>query len=197
MASQTAAGIVYVVGNGESRKGINLDTLPRPVFGCNALYRDFQPDYLVAGDPAITEEIRASYRGNFVFVDKKQHFFQIETPIGSVAKRIPLPLVDNRISWYSGVAAAYLSAVMTSAKQVHLIGFDLYSQTGQYNNVYKDTPGYMPSDTVQDAAMNVDCHIRSFAGYVFSLLPDVRFYWHGAQLPQAWAQFKVTKEDRK
>ena len=37
---------VFAIGNGESRKSIDLNEL-RPhgiIYGCNALYRDFQPD---------------------------------------------------------------------------------------------------------------------------------------------------------
>ena len=50
---------VFVIGNGESRKGFDLEKL-RPygkIYGCNALYRDFAPDVLVAVDSAIMHEI--------------------------------------------------------------------------------------------------------------------------------------------
>jgi len=41
---------VFCLGNGESRKDVNLSAL-KPhgkIYGCNALYRDFTPDVLVA-----------------------------------------------------------------------------------------------------------------------------------------------------
>ena len=43
---------VFVLGNGESRKNINLDDLKTKgvVYGCNALYRDFTPDALICVD---------------------------------------------------------------------------------------------------------------------------------------------------
>ena len=44
----------FCIGNGESRKGFDLEQL-RPhgkIYGCNALYRDFTPDVLVAVDHA-------------------------------------------------------------------------------------------------------------------------------------------------
>ena len=44
---------VFAIGNGESRKPIDLNEL-RPhgiIYGCNGLYRDFQPDALVCVDP--------------------------------------------------------------------------------------------------------------------------------------------------
>ena len=50
-------GIAYIIGNGPSRKGLDLDTLEGTTFGCNALYRDYSPDYLVSGDSNIIKEI--------------------------------------------------------------------------------------------------------------------------------------------
>ena len=49
----------FFIGNGESRKGFDLEQL-RPhgkIYGCNALYRDFTPDVLVAVDHGICHEI--------------------------------------------------------------------------------------------------------------------------------------------
>ena len=47
----------YIIGNGPSRKGLDLDTLDGTTFGCNALYRDYRPDYLVSGDSKILKEM--------------------------------------------------------------------------------------------------------------------------------------------
>ena len=50
---------VFLIGNGESRKDFNLDLL-KPhgkIYGCNALYREFEPDYLIAVDPKMIVEI--------------------------------------------------------------------------------------------------------------------------------------------
>ena len=50
---------VFCIGNGESRKGFDLEAL-RPhgkIYGCNALYRDFTPDVLTAVDQGICHEI--------------------------------------------------------------------------------------------------------------------------------------------
>ena len=52
----------FIIGNGLSRKDFNLNRLVGQgcTFGCNALYRDFTPDYLVAIDDKIIEEITQS-----------------------------------------------------------------------------------------------------------------------------------------
>jgi hypothetical protein len=50
----------YIIGNGPSRKGLDLDTLDGTTFGCNALFRDYSPDYLVSGDSSILKELCAS-----------------------------------------------------------------------------------------------------------------------------------------
>jgi hypothetical protein len=49
----------FLIGNGESRKGLDLNTLkPKgKVFGCNAIYRDFTPDVLISVDHGIMHEI--------------------------------------------------------------------------------------------------------------------------------------------
>ena len=50
---------VFVIGNGESRKGFDLEKL-RPhgkIYGCNALYRDFTPDVITAVDMGIMHEV--------------------------------------------------------------------------------------------------------------------------------------------
>ena len=51
------ATTAYIIGNGPSRKDLDLDTLDGTIFGCNALFRDYPSDYLVSGDSTIIKEI--------------------------------------------------------------------------------------------------------------------------------------------
>ena len=46
---------IFVLGNGESRYGYNLEQFRQwgKIYGCNALYRDFQPDGLISTDWAM------------------------------------------------------------------------------------------------------------------------------------------------
>jgi len=64
---------VFCIGNGQSRKNYNLEKL-RPfgkIYGCNALYRDFTPDVLVAVDHGIMHEIYHSG-----YCEKKETWFR-------------------------------------------------------------------------------------------------------------------------
>ena len=53
----------FIIGNGTSRKSIDLHQLKKnsppgsKIYGCNALYREFEPDYLVAVDSKMIAEI--------------------------------------------------------------------------------------------------------------------------------------------
>lgn len=52
----------FVLGNGESRLQLNLQALKETgrIYGCNALYRNFEPDALIAVDGGMMHEIGVS-----------------------------------------------------------------------------------------------------------------------------------------
>ena len=52
----------FIIGNGESRRNFDLNDIKgvAPIYGCNALYRDFSPDWLVAVDEGVIDEINSS-----------------------------------------------------------------------------------------------------------------------------------------
>tara|TARA_Y100000996_G_C22488111_1_gene629027 strand:- start:300 stop:1010 length:711 start_codon:yes stop_codon:yes gene_type:complete len=58
--------MIFVIGNGSSRKNINLNILKQhgKVIGCNALYRDFTPDHLFTNDCEVLHEIISSQYTN-------------------------------------------------------------------------------------------------------------------------------------
>ena len=61
-----------VLGNGPSRHGLDLNSLSEhaAIYGCNALYRDYKPDFLFANDTnMIVEILQSGYRGKCVFFD--------------------------------------------------------------------------------------------------------------------------------
>ena len=56
------AELAFVLGNGESRKGIRIEDLKKhgTVYACNGVYRTERPDYLIAVDPKMIIEIGES-----------------------------------------------------------------------------------------------------------------------------------------
>ena len=78
---------VFCIGNGESRKDIDLSQF-RPhgkIYGCNALYRDFTPDVLTAVDDGMMHEIYQSG-----YCDKNETWFRNWTRIPGMAYELSL-----------------------------------------------------------------------------------------------------------
>ena len=123
--------IAFVLGNGKSRLGLNLESLKTAgkVFGCNALYRDFTPDVLVATDPGISKEIENSGypEYNEFFTRKPSH---------------PKSKTITKNYGYSSGPVAITIAALEGFQNIYLIGFDLIGIQGKHNNVYSGTPNY-------------------------------------------------------
>jgi hypothetical protein len=82
----------FCFGNGNSRKDLDLDKFKQhgTVIGCNAIYRDYNPDILVALDTGIAHEI---YRSGYVF--KNTTYLGYWTPI-------PIMVVDDLLNAETG-----------------------------------------------------------------------------------------------
>jgi hypothetical protein len=122
---------IFVLGNGRSRLGLDLDSLKSAgkVFGCNALYRDFTPDVLVATDPGISKEIELSgYPSDNIFYTRNPNHLN--------SRRI------TKNSGYSSGPIALTYAAMSEALSIYLIGFDLIGINNKHNNVYSSTNNY-------------------------------------------------------
>ena len=93
----------YVLGNGPSRAHINLDELRKDgiIYGCNALYRDFTPDYLFATDIGMIVDIfKDDYKGKCIFTDLDVtpiHFF--DTVFEGIKMSLP-PNLAIKIFYY-------------------------------------------------------------------------------------------------
>ena len=134
----------FVLGNGTSRKTINLNDLKHKgiIFGCNALYRDFSPHYLVAVDTKMILEInQAGY----------QHQHQVWTNRNKNFKKIKgLNFFQSDKGWSSGPTALHFAST-TDVEDIYILGFDfrgLPSGNGQYNkvnNLFSDTQNYKRS----------------------------------------------------
>jgi hypothetical protein len=106
-----------------------------PIYGCNALYRDFTPTVLVATDRPISTEIQNSGYA-------RKHRFYTRKPLAdSGALTVPKPYYG----FSSGPIAVALAA-HDGYGTIYLVGFDMGpSSTGRFNNVYADTEYYKRS----------------------------------------------------
>jgi hypothetical protein len=128
--------IAFVLGNGKSREGINLYSLKKygAIYGCNALYREFDPDVLVSTDLGISNEIQHSGW-------PKTHRHYTRKPFSDSGS---LELDPNYKGMSSGPNAVQL-AIADGFKEIYLLGFDLGSTHSHFNNVYADTKHYKKS----------------------------------------------------
>ena len=127
----------FIIGNGVSRQSVTLELL-RPlgkIYGCNALYRDFEPDVLVATDRPISAEIQNSgYPANNKFYTRK--------PVeGQGALKVP----HEYYGYSSGPLATGIAAI-DQHRLIYMIGFDMGPINSKFNNVYADTDFYRKSD---------------------------------------------------
>jgi hypothetical protein len=127
----------FVLGNGVSRQAVDLALL-RPlgkIYGCNALYRDFVPDVLVATDRPISAEIQNSgYAINNKFYTRKPTENQ-------GALKVP----HEYYGYSSGPLATGIAAI-DQHRVIYMIGFDMGPVNNRFNNVYADTDFYRKSD---------------------------------------------------
>jgi hypothetical protein len=123
----------FILGNGQSRLAVDLNKLMEvgTVFGCNGLYRDFTPHCLVATDRPIAEEIQNSGYA-------QKHRFHTRKPIESLGGKF---LVKEYKGFSSGPNAAAL-ALVDGHSDIYLIGMDLGTTNGMFNNIYAGTQFY-------------------------------------------------------
>lgn len=125
----------FIIGNGPSRKGFDLNLLKNhgTVFGCNALYRDFDPDYLVAIDEEIIKEIKASKFPKKRFIVPPE-IEQWEDPEYNPYRRFRSNAGVN----------AMLEAVKKGYKELYCLGFDFMIRDPKValGNLYDGTNAY-------------------------------------------------------
>ena len=127
----------FVIGNGISRGPVDLNQLKQygKIYGCNALYREFAPDVLVATDRPIATAIQES---GYALTNN----FYTRRPIeGFGAHRLP----EAYSGYSSGPNALGLAASQQNLK-IYMLGFDMGPATGNlFNNVYANTEFYKTS----------------------------------------------------
>lgn len=128
----------FVVGNGRSRLDIDLKILKEygKIYGCNALYREFDTDYLIAVDPKMIVEIeKTGYQlSHEVWTNPNAKY---KTFNGFKYFNPPL-------GWSSGPTALHMAS-SHKPTEVFIVGFDYTGIDGKVNNVYADTENYRKS----------------------------------------------------
>ena len=136
--------VAHVIGNGESRRKFELRHLAEvhggllakemgQTYGCNALYRDFSPDFLILASQTMADEfadsfpnettVAVSWTKNLLRYPGKYH------------------LMPYNVRLCAGASAAYL-ACFHGHKKIYLLGFDNQPDSGRQNNLYAGTDGY-------------------------------------------------------
>lgn len=132
----------FVLGNGRSRLNINpIDLKPYGyIYGCNAIYREFDPDYLIAVDPKMIFEIENK---------GYQLTHQVWTNVNSKYKKFKnFNYFQPSLGWSSGPTALNMAS-QHGATDIFIFGFDYVgTQTGLVNNVYADTDNYKKSNEI-------------------------------------------------
>ena len=144
------SSIAFVLGNGESRKGIDIDDLKEKgtVFACNGVYRTHRPHYLIAVDPKMINEIaETDYMiHNKVWSNYNAHYGKNKKILDHVNWFKP------SLGWSSGPTALRF-ALEQGFKEIYILGFDYqgHAQSGKnqghrFNNIFKDTRNYKKSN---------------------------------------------------
>ena len=131
-------GNAYIIGNGPSRKDFDLNTLKATgqTYGCNALYRDFIPDFIFSVDMKMTIKMCEDEVGS------KTIHYAPALEVNRKQNKGMLHLIPNNPHWISG-NAAFWTAGVHGHKNIYLIGFD-FREYGKekLNNMYQDTECY-------------------------------------------------------
>ena len=128
----------FVVGNGTSRSAIDLAQLKLngKMYGCNALYREFDPDYLIAVDVKMIIEINKSG-------------YQLKTPVWTNSNKAYHKFVGFNYfqpskGWSSGPTALWMASEHDN-DEIYILGFDYQGLGDTVNNIYADSPNYKRS----------------------------------------------------
>lgn len=132
--------IAFVLGNGTSRESIDLDELKKlgKIYACNAVYRTFQPDYLVAVDAKMILEInKTGYQNkNQVWTNPNKSYAGIKN----------LNFFNPSKGWSSGPTALWLAS-QHGYEKIYILGFDYrgLNDGRSFNNIYANTRNYKKS----------------------------------------------------
>lgn len=109
------------------------------MYACNAIYREFEPHYLIAVDVKMVNEIVASgyHKSHQVWTN----------PNKGITTKHYLNFFQPHKGWSSGPTALWFASNQ-GHKEIYIFGFDYQGKQGKFNNIYADTYNYKKSSDV-------------------------------------------------
>jgi hypothetical protein len=165
---------MLVIGNGESRKDIDLDKHIDTKIGCNAIHRDYRVDHLICVDRRMVKEAVEQGANEHALVYTREDWFGNYKQYKRIRTVPALPYVgsdrwDEPFQWGSGPYAVLLGAKLS----------------------YKDTSGY---DAGTKHAVDPRYWIHQI-GKVFELYRRRKFTIYQTsnwKLPKCWNYSNVS-----
>jgi len=167
--------IAYVIGNGTTRKNFDLNKLTNKgtTFGCNALYRDYEPDYLIGVDNKMITEI-VQYAKNHATIQKTKDYLNQSF----YARHLPDDIEWHNIlppsrGWASGPTAMLLAIETLLYNEIYLLGMDFIgirknNLPNTFNNMYAGSSCYQPINSKETFYINwvrqIDVLLGEFPG---------------------------------
>lgn len=180
-------GIAVVFGNGSSRSDFDIAPVFSHVggafgsrkvvtYGCNAIYRDHKPNFLVVNNRGIAKEVAESGYS-------KDHVVLTRSDALTIAPN-EFHLIPHYDQADCGGTALRL-ACFDGHKKIYMIGFDGQNLPGENNNVYTGTKGYFAKHELTD-----DRAWFKYSLQVMNTYPAVEFirvsYRHNYPMPELW-----------
>lgn len=190
IANMQVSNRALILGNGETRLEIDMRLIANhraglrgsnrlQTYGCNALYRDYAPDFLIATGDRIVNEIATSgyaddnivYASGWALASYPGKFY----------------LIPQDPAYNAGTIATYL-ACFDGHKKIFLLGFDGNDSPNYNYNVYADTSAY----PARRQNVSEEFWIKSMS-QVFKTYPDVDFVrvapTQRFRMPEPWKYF--------
>lgn len=135
--NQGPVGTAICIGNHPDRLCVDLNKLKTlgQTYGCNALYRDFEPDHLIAVDIPMVKEIMESDYAGKVFVPSLQ----------KIKYQDRVHLIPNNPHHSSGLTCLHLACFHGHTK-IYMIGYQFVDKEDTKTNIYKGTDSYSKID---------------------------------------------------
>lgn len=187
--------LAVVVGNGESRRSLDLQALAQTntIIGCNALIRDLAIPHLVCCDQRMVDEALTSPNNQNTIIYTRPEWAKFYSAPVQEVPQLPYKGTlrqDQLWHWGSG-PLALLVACTLGFKTIQMVGFDLYGINNKVNNVYKDSKHYLKTE-----ANAVDPIYWVYQNAkVFELFPEINFVVLNSKdwiMPKEWQQSNVS-----